>query len=141
MTTPSAQDILDVRKIRITELFADWQTIVDTHSHMFTELQEVEIEPSFDFNDRSIAIRFAGDQVRLQKVWNILRRAGFKPDKYVEAPTTEFYTWFDKVVPGSEMTISIWFSFTSSVCKRVKVGTRTITEEQDIYEVRCGEES
>lgn len=70
---------------------------------------------------------------RLQVLERIdLRRSGFVPDARPKVKDTSFQTHF-RQTDGA----TVWLSFSSSVCKRVQVGTRTV--EEPIYEVQCEE--
>lgn len=81
-------------------------------------------------SDLTIAI--SGDKQALQAAWGALRRLGF--DRPGDPPKPNEPTWCGFFKNGDA---SIWFQFSSTVCRRVKVGTQTI--EQDIYETVCGE--
>jgi hypothetical protein len=78
---------------------------------------------------------FSGDKELLTKAVRILRVAGFSfdPSDRPKAGETSWSTYFRH----PDCQINIWFYFTSTVCKQVQVGTKTV--EVPVYEVQCGE--
>jgi hypothetical protein len=87
-----------------------------------------------DLSDGDLNIRFAGDKEKLAQGVRILRVAGFHTE--AERPKkgdSSWTAWFTH----PDCSIRIWFSFTSSVCRQVKTGTKTV--EIDVYETQCGD--
>jgi len=83
----------------------------------------------------SFDLLLTGNKQDLEAVWGLLRKAGFEcKDKRPEQSTPSWSGWFRK--DGHEG--AVYLSFTSTVCRRVVVGTKM--EEVPIYEVNCGEE-
>lgn len=78
----------------------------------------------------SMDLSIAGDKEVLKQTWNKLRTMGYETSEVPEEDSTGFSCWWYK-----EDEPTIWLSFSSTVCKRVKVGTET--QEVDVYEVQC----
>jgi hypothetical protein len=119
-------------KTEIAKREVDWLAVRYILEPIVTRLEDLGIEPKFF---TSLDINFTGDAHKLAAVVRILRVAGFtsnNPDK-PKPNQTGWYSWFRK----EGVDIEIWLNFSSSVCRRVKVGTKMV--EQDIYETVCGE--
>lgn len=100
---------------------------------LFLALETLDIEPRFDLsNSDSINLNFAGDGRKLGEVWGLLRKAGYKPNAHPKKGDTSFYTFWTH-----DEHAKIWLNFTSTMCRRVQVGTQMV--EQPIYEIQCGE--
>lgn len=90
---------------------------------------------SFD-SSPNIYITCTGDAKVLHKAFKILRAAGYQHGG--NPPKTGENTWCAYWRNENYPKLTIFFYFTSSVCRRVKVGTKTV--EQDVYEMQCGED-
>src|SRR5690606_9295364 len=80
----------------------------------------------------SLDIRVAGGKAELANTIRILRKAGY--NTFAQRPhkgETEWAAFWH--YPNCK--VDIYFHFTSTVCKRVKVGTKTVV--QDVYETVC----
>lgn len=113
---------------------AAFQAVITSFPSLFTKFEEMEIEPEFDFGNDHITFRFAGDGAKLGQIWGELRRHGYNTHSRPEKGKSEFYTFWER-----DGFARIFMIFTSSVCRRVQVGTRTVTKEEPIYETQCGE--
>jgi len=99
---------------------------------MFLEFEAMDIDLDFSLNDGDINFWFSGDGEKLKAVWALLRRNGYVPSERPEPGKTSVTTfWTQAEFPR------FYMSFTSSVCKRVQVGTEM--REVPIYETQCGE--
>ena len=78
----------------------------------------------------SVDISVSGDKAMVKLVWNKLRNRGYVTELNPAENEVHFSGWWYK-----EDHPRIWLSFSSTVCTRVKVGTKMV--EQDIYEVVC----
>jgi len=87
-----------------------------------------------DLSDGDLNIRFSGDKGKLAQGVRILRVARFVTDS--AKPKKGDSSW-SAFFLHPDCAIRIWFVFTSSVCRQVKTGTKTI--EVDVYETRCGD--
>lgn len=108
-----------------------WNSIKDFYRPVINALRRLGLEPSLS-ND--IDLNFAGDAHKLAAVVRILRTSGFNTD--AQRPKQGETTWCATYM-HPDCPTNVWLYFTSSVCKRVKIGTKTV--EQDIYEVQCGD--
>jgi hypothetical protein len=109
-----------------------FQRTVSNKAPLFVDLEAEEIEPRFDFEYGSIDLTFTGNSDKLGRVWGILRRHGYSPGSRPEAGKTSFAAFW-----SCEDSSPLFMIFTSSVCKRVQVGTEL--KEVPIYETRCEE--
>lgn len=77
-------------------------------------------------------VRLAGGKAELLEAVRIIRQAGFicSSDRPKAGDTTWTAYWRK---PGVK--VAVYFSFSSTVCKRVQVGTKM--EPMPIYETRC----
>lgn len=126
-------DDLNEKKERAERLYGEHVKMIHDHQTMFTRFSELGIEPWMNLTDRDLNISFAGTYGLMKDVWAELRRNGFTPDRMVptdDPKMTNFHCWFHKEGYGP-----VWFNFTSTVCKRVQVGTKM--EEVPIYDVVC----
>jgi hypothetical protein len=80
--------------------------------------------------DCTINVRIAGDKETFVKCWKLWRSIGVRLTP-PSAGATEVYEHV------SALGVRIWFHFTSTVCKRVQVGTKMVATA--VYEVQCGE--
>jgi len=79
-------------------------------------------------------INCAGDKHKLAAVIRILRISGFSTAaNRPKQGDSSWYAWFD----ADNCTMRIWFSFTSSVCRRIKTGSKMVSV--DTYETVCGD--
>jgi hypothetical protein len=86
---------------------------------------ELNMDSDFD-----VHFRIAGDKEKFLQLVRCHRRHGFKPEMPAKGATSAFWR-ITKY--GSD--IGLYFQFSSTVCHRVKVGTKMI--EQDVYETHC----
>lgn len=98
---------------------------------LLAELQALGCELSYP---NSIDVRLIGDKHAFLALLRILNKHGFRTKK-IEKGATEYFESFS--VPGTDYELGLWVYFTSSVCRRVKVGTKMV--EQDVYETVCDE--
>ena len=83
----------------------------------------------------NLDISVTGNKDTFLAVWKVLRAAGYDHSKIVDE---KFATWDGFFRHDSENTDefpNIWVSFSSTICKRVKVGTKM--EEVPVYEIQC----
>lgn len=93
-------------------------------------LKDIPIQrASFDY--ASVDLGITGDYSVLKAVFAAFRKLGYEPGERPEKAEATFSTYFEH--PAKE--VRFWLSFSSTLCKRVKVGTKT--QEVDIYEVVC----
>lgn len=110
-----------------------FQQTVKKRPSLFRRLEEMDIDVRFSMDDGDINLSFTGDGEKFGTVWGELRRAGWSPNQRPEKDSkkSEFYTHWNH----GDGLCRFWMHFTSAICKRVQVGTKTI--EQPIYEIQC----
>lgn len=104
---------------------------VNVLSSVLDDLEK--LKPEFGFSG-SFDIRLIGTKHALTEALRIFAKHGIRRQS-VE-PVQEGATAFSGFLYG-ENDLSIWFAFSSTSCRRVKVGTKTV--EQDVYETVCDE--
>jgi hypothetical protein len=98
-------------------------------------LDEIDLSTAssgrMDCDADDINFYVTGAAPALKEIYRTFRKLGYDPSKRPgvkpESTFTCYFTQTDKP--------TFYLSFSSTVCKRVKVGTKTV--EQDIYEVVC----
>ena len=96
------------------------------------DILEWQVSSGIDINSKCVDLSHSGDKLVLEGVFRALRKLGYEPDKRPEANESYFTTFWNR--PGT--TLRVYTRFSSTVCKRVKIGTKMV--EQDIFETRCG---
>lgn len=86
---------------------------------------DLNVDAQFD-----VFFTLAGDKQKFLQLVRCHRRYGFKPTMPEKGATSAFW----RINDYSEE-LGMYLSFSSTVCHRVKVGTKTV--EQDVYETRC----
>ncbi len=81
--------------------------------------------------DDCVDLSVSGDRHVLNAVFGAFRRLGYEPDERPATPEPTFSTYFRHPNHGCKL----WLNFSSSTCRRVKIGTKT--KEVDIYETVC----
>jgi hypothetical protein len=121
-----AEGALELAKKR-----SKWNAIKDFYRPIVNALHRLGVEPRLSGD---VDIHFSGDAQKLAAVVRILRTAGFATTaERPKAGDTSWCAYFKHPQCGTD----VYMYFTSSVCRRVKVGTKMV--EQDIYEVQCGD--
>lgn len=131
-TEPTEIDVLlDKDAAALTERRAAWAKYRSELLPIVRALQKLDATIYFP---NSLDFHLTGDQHTLAAAVRIFRTNGFHTRN--EPPEKGSTTW--NAFFGREgCDIGLWLSFSSSVCRRVKVGTKTV--EQDIYETVCDE--
>lgn len=109
-----------------------FQVTINALPQLFLKLEQLDIDVAFDIRYGSIDIAFTGDGARLAEVWAALRQSGYKPSSRPEKGATAFSAFWNR-----EEFAKIWMNFSSSVCRRVQIGTQMV--ETPIYETQCGD--
>jgi len=122
---------LQEQALELAKRRAKWNANRGLLSSVVNALHKIGLEPELtgDLN-----VPCSGNKQRLAQIVRIFRTAGFSTT--AERPKqgdSSWYAYFDH----PECSIRIWFVFSSSVCRRVKTGTKMV--EVDIYETVCGE--
>lgn len=102
------------------------------HGHKYDPVIDDLTAAGFDVNltTTSLDVSVNGGKDLLITGFRILRRHGFEPSRRPEGKTSYFSTFFEK-----EGLKPVWFSFSSTVCQRVQVGTEY--KEVPVYDIQC----
>ncbi len=112
----------------IAKLASNWLKAKEELLPVFKAFEVLGADISADATAH-ICVRIAGDKDCFVRCWKLWRSVGVRlsPPEKGATQVAEFIHPFD---------VRVFFYFTSTVCKRVKVGTKMV--EQDIYETHCG---
>jgi hypothetical protein len=99
---------------------------------LFADVDPLGAEPWTDGD--WIYVTVTGDKHAFLAFARVIRRHGFELPK-IEKGATGF-TKVEHIGEGDNL-LTFYFTFTSSACRRVKVGTKMV--EQDVFEVVCDE--
>ncbi len=94
-----------------------------------------EIDMYWDGVESDLIISFTGNKHRLAEVVRVLRINGWVASS--QPPKSNDSSWGSYFI-HAKTTATVWLYFTSSVCRRVQVGTQMV--EQPIWGVRCEED-
>jgi hypothetical protein len=99
---------------------------------LFRRFEELDIDPAFCLDNEWISLSFAGDGDKLKTVWTVLRRHGFNTPLRPAKGDTAFNAFWKR-----EGHADIFMMFSSTLCKRVQIGTEM--KEVPVYQTQCGE--
>jgi hypothetical protein len=117
---------------KVTKALKEFKQTVSSVGPLFRSFEEMDIDLQFNPDGGYIAFCFTGDGERLAAVWKELRRNGYKSDCRPKKGDTTFYAFWER-----EGYARLFMNFSSSMCRRVQVGTKMV--EQPIYETQCGD--
>lgn len=127
------QALADMLKYQSEQLIS-WSLARGVLEPVVIALDAKEIPCSYWLN--TLHVQTAGDKKRLAEVVRIFRTNGFATTKKPEAKQTEYQAYFG--LEGKDLSeMRILLTFTSTVCRRVQVGTET--KEVPIFEIQCGD--
>lgn len=109
-----------------------WEETKDDYTDVLEKLEEIDAEIDVSAG-WCLHVRASGDRALLTQLIRAVRTSGWKTDDAPPPANADYWT-ADYSQEGCKGTISL--SFSSTVCRRVKVGTRMV--EQDVYETQCG---
>lgn len=116
----------------LADRISRWDATKDDYTEALENLAEIDHE--FDVSAGwCLQIRASGDKALLTKMIRAVRTAGWKTD---DAPPAANADYWHADYSHEDREGRIALSFSSTVCRRVKVGTRMV--EQDVYETQCG---
>lgn len=124
---------------QINERFAEVHKLATwwaEDGHYYTPIIEVLEAMGCDcrISMSGIDVSRSGNKKDLQAVFRAMRLAGFSPTHRPEANDTYYSAFFYPLHEGIK---PIWLSFSSTVCRRVQVGTEL--KEVPVYEIQCEE--
>lgn len=137
LATSLLQDQVQEEMIRKRKSLRSFQAYHELHGILFERVIAALPGPQDNYTfgpcESSLDIRIATDKATLNAIVQVLRKQGFSPDsRPSEGDTTWSSYWSHQVTAAN-----IWFSFSSTECKRVKVGTEMV--EQTVYETQCAD--
>lgn len=97
---------------------------------LINDLDDIGCEFGFP---NSIDVRLIGDKHKFLALLRVLGKHGMRPPKIEKGATGFSHFWYPDEMPG----LQIYISFSSTVCRRVKTGTKMV--EQDVFETVCDE--
>lgn len=80
-------------------------------------------------------VYLAGGKDDLTTLFKALAAAGYRTNS--TRPEANSPSWYGYFESEDQTQFKIWVNFSSTVCKRVKIGTWMV--EQDVYEISCGD--
>ncbi len=107
----------------------EWNACKGQYLKFVQEMVLLGCELSAD-NDFDMHFRVTGDKQKFLQLVRCHRRYGFKPTMPAKDATAAFWR-----INAYDAQMGMYFSFSSTVCHRVKVGTKMV--EQDVYETHC----
>ncbi len=123
---------LQAKRTALDAMEANWTQSKAYALPVIERLAALGSEP-YIYNDSFFYAALSGDVHTLTDAIRALRVGGFKSSEKPERKSATFTS----VYRHPEAKLGILLAFSSSVCRRVKVGTKT--ETVDVYEVQCGE--
>lgn len=116
-----------------------WAKVRALFEPVVLAFDELEVSATFS-SDSILYVSAYGDKKRLAEVVRVLRTRGWNTETKPEEKSPEYKATF--TVEATEYAPfppkgSVYLMFTSSVCRRVKTGTKMV--EQDVFEVQCGD--
>lgn len=124
--------LLTQRALELAQQRQRWNAVKDFYLPIINALQRCGAEV-YDISPE-IDVRLIGDGPKLTQFVRIMRTAGFEIQG--NRPKPGDTTW-NAFFAHPECGMRLWLTFTSSVCRRVKIGTRMV--EQDVFETQCGQ--
>ena len=116
---------------RHDRIVADLAANEDIYNRILEALRAAKIITVSTSYGLSVAVY--GDANSLQAIFGNLRRLGLTPSARPEIGETDYEAFWR----NEDGVTKLWLSFTSTQCVKVKVGTKTTTIEEPIYETRC----
>jgi hypothetical protein len=115
----------------IAESMTEWNAARSRYESLVTALESLGSEPTFGANYLYASI--SGDKDKLVQVIRLLRTSGLvaDDDKKPAEKQPLFQAWYRNAADD----VRVYLSFSSTVCKRVQVGTET--KEVPVYETVC----
>lgn len=109
-----------------------WNAKRDLYQPIISKLEALGSEPTFTAH---LYAPLTGNRDKLIATIRALRTSGLKSTQIPREGQPQFSAWYC----SEDQSVQVCLMFTSSVCRKVKVGTKT--ETVDVFEVQCGEES
>lgn len=122
-----AEAALQIAKDRL-----QWNGCKEVFGPIVNALQRIGSEPYI--SGGTIYVSMTGDKDKLTQAFRIFRSSGMEFTG--ERPKKGDSSW-SAIFRHPSQSVYVYFQFTSSVCRRIKTGTKMV--EQDVYETQCGD--
>lgn len=109
-----------------------WNTCKEFYGPIVNALQRIGADPYL--SGGTIYVSMTGDKEKLTQAFRIFRSTGM--DFTGSRPKKGDSSW-DAAFRHPSQSVYVFFQFASSVCRRIKTGTKMV--EQDVFEVQCGD--
>jgi hypothetical protein len=126
------QAALDEKKKTLRKRRAAMKVHAAKLQALFADVEPLGCDPYTDGD--WIFVSLTGDKHKFLQFCRAMRKHGFEVPK-VEKGATGFQKL--NYIGEGDNALALYFIFSSSVCRRVKVGTKMV--EQDVFEVVCDE--
>lgn len=123
---------VDARAAKQLEAISAFRRLLQEQEGIVDPLiQQLETLGAEFYGDTSINVQVVGDVKLLGRVWGAFRRAGYQSYSRPAKNEPSWSGWFHH-----DNAMGMYLSFTSTVCRRVKIGSQMVM--QDVYSVECG---
>lgn len=124
----------DAKRLKkaVKKFIEDYSDEINRITGGTTDLLEWLISVSIDTSSTSLDISYAGDKLVMQGIFKAFRKLGYTSTSRPKDSESQFTCYWEH----KDSDMRIWLRFSSTVCKRVKIGTKM--QEVDVYETRCG---
>lgn len=113
----------------LTESLREWSERRVLYTPLVEKFEGINAEPQWSSNYLYVPV--TGDKAKLAQAIRILRTAGLVSENKPKPNQPSFQSFYE----DAGKTRKVYLNFTSSVCKRVQVGTKM--EEVPVYQVKC----
>jgi hypothetical protein len=129
MSNKITKDLLET--INVASATLTWWTIYGpAYEDLISKLETLGFEATLAGD--GVNIRGSGDKKMLVGAFRALRAAGFNTSHRPAAKDSYYSTYFTH-----DTLKNIWFSFSSTVCQRVQIGTEM--KEVPVFEIQCSD--
>jgi hypothetical protein len=113
---------------------ARWRETNHEYLPLLEALEDFKAFSHSPYWDGDLNLPILGTGQDLVRVWRALRAAGFEPPEVRPKADSSYWSgFFEKWT--YDYTLRVYVTFSSTICRQVKVGTKTI--EVDEYETVC----
>lgn len=129
---PKLHESMAAKELQLCKRRASLRTHEAKLQALFADIEALGGEPHSDGD--WIFVPVTGDKHKFLAFARLIAKHGFGAPR-VEKGATGFTML--KLLGSGDSELPIYFQFSSTACRRVKVGTKTV--EQDVYETVCDE--
>lgn len=115
----------------VTKTLASWVQEKHLYIPIIEKLEALGSEPAYN---GYLYASLTGNRDTILGAIRALRSCGLKSKEHPKEGQPSFQAWYE----NADQTVRVYLNFSSTVCRRVKTGTRT--EIVDVYEVQCGDD-